>query len=70
MHHVLGIDIGTGSTKAVAVDLNGKPFAYHQEMYSYKSPKPGVSLSAGIPMRYGPHFRKLLGGSPIKPANP
>ncbi|HZY36533.1 MAG TPA: gluconokinase, partial [Mucilaginibacter sp.] len=41
MDHVLGIDIGTGSTKAVAVDLNGKPFADHQEMYSFSSPKPG-----------------------------
>jgi gluconokinase len=41
MHHVLGIDIGTGSTKAVAVDLSGKPFAEYQEMYSFNSPKPG-----------------------------
>ena len=41
MDHVLGIDIGTGSAKAVAVDLQGNPFAEYQEMYSYSSPKPG-----------------------------
>ncbi len=41
MDYVLGIDIGTGSVKAVAVDLQGKPFAEHQEMYSFSSPKPG-----------------------------
>jgi len=40
MDHVLGIDIGTGSTKAVAVNLEGKPFSEYQEMYSFKSPKP------------------------------
>ncbi len=41
MDYVLGIDIGTGSTKAIAVDLQGKPFADQQETYLYSSPKPG-----------------------------
>jgi gluconokinase len=41
MKYVLGIDIGTGSTKALAVDLTGKPFADCQERYLFSSPKPG-----------------------------
>ena len=41
MDCVLGIDIGTGSVKAVAIDLKGKPFAESQEMYAFSSPKPG-----------------------------
>jgi gluconokinase len=41
MDYVLGIDIGTGSTKAVAVELGGKPLADAQEMYGFQSPKPG-----------------------------
>lgn len=41
MEYVLGIDIGTGSVKAVAVDLAGNSFADCQLHYSFSSPKPG-----------------------------
>ena len=41
MKYVLGIDIGTGSTKAVAVDLNGNSFADVQQYYPFNVPKPG-----------------------------
>ena len=41
MEYVLGIDIGTGSTKAVAVDLKGNSFADSQQYYPFNAPKPG-----------------------------
>jgi len=41
MEYVLGIDIGTGSVKAVAVDLEGNSFAETQQHYGFSSPKPG-----------------------------
>lgn len=41
MKYVLGIDIGTGSVKAVAVDLKGKSFAESQQHYGFNSPQPG-----------------------------
>jgi len=41
MDYVLGIDIGTGSTKAVAVDLKGNSFADAQQHYPFNAPKPG-----------------------------
>lgn len=41
MEYVLGIDIGTGSVKAVAVDLKGNSFADAQQYYPFNSPKPG-----------------------------
>jgi len=41
MKYVLGIDIGTGSVKAVAVDLEGNSFEVCQHHYSFSSPKPG-----------------------------
>ncbi len=41
MEYVLGIDIGTGSVKAVAVDLSGQPFAECQQYYPFTAPKPG-----------------------------
>jgi len=41
MEYVLGIDIGTGSVKAVAVDLQGNSFADAQLHYSFSAPKPG-----------------------------
>ncbi|WP_295667587.1 gluconokinase [uncultured Mucilaginibacter sp.] len=41
MEYVLGIDIGTGSVKAVAVDPEGKSFADSQQHYGFSSPKPG-----------------------------
>jgi gluconokinase len=39
--YLLGIDIGTGSTKAVAVDFAGKPIAISQFHYPSHSPIPG-----------------------------
>ena len=41
MEYVLGIDIGTGSVKAVAVDLQGQSFEVSQHHYSFSAPKPG-----------------------------
>jgi gluconokinase len=41
MEYVLGIDIGTGSTKAVAVNLQGESFATSQHHYPFNAPKPG-----------------------------
>ncbi|WP_426667912.1 gluconokinase [Mucilaginibacter sp. McL0603] len=41
MKYVLGIDIGTGSVKAVAVDLDGKSFEVSQQHYPFSAPKPG-----------------------------
>lgn len=43
MEYVLGIDIGTGSTKAVAVGLNSEPIAVTQQHYPTYSPQPGFS---------------------------
>ena len=41
MDYVIGIDIGTGSVKAVAVGFDGKSFGAVQQYYSSNSPKPG-----------------------------
>jgi len=41
--YLLGIDIGTGSTKAVAVDLEGKSVGGSQHYYPVDSPQPGYS---------------------------
>ncbi|MDO3643430.1 gluconokinase [Mucilaginibacter sp. L3T2-6] len=41
MKYVLGVDVGTGSVKAVAVNLSGQSFADGQQYYTYNSPKPG-----------------------------
>jgi gluconokinase len=41
MEYVLGIDIGTGSVKAVAVDLQGQAFEDCQQHYPFNVPKPG-----------------------------
>jgi gluconokinase len=41
MEYVLGIDIGTGSVKAVAVDLQGRSLGERQQYYPFNSPKPG-----------------------------
>lgn len=40
---VLGIDIGTGSTKAVAVNVSGEPLLVTQNYYTTYTPKPGYS---------------------------
>lgn len=41
--YILGIDIGTGSTKAVAVGLKGKVLNIAQHYYPVKTPKPGYN---------------------------
>ncbi|WP_461453342.1 gluconokinase [Mucilaginibacter sp.] len=41
--YLLGIDIGTGSTKAVAVDLDAKSIANSQHYYPAHNPQPGYS---------------------------
>src|SRR5580698_9168807 len=41
--YLLGIDIGTGSTKAVAVNFNGETLGMSQHYYPVKSPQPGYS---------------------------
>lgn len=41
--YILGIDIGTGSTKAVAVTLTGDTLGVTQNHYSINSPEPGYS---------------------------
>ncbi len=41
MEYVLGIDIGTGSVKAVAVDLEGQSVEASNYTYSFQSVKPG-----------------------------
>jgi gluconokinase len=42
-NYVVGIDLGTGSTKAVAVDSAGKILATSQNFYPISNPRPGVS---------------------------
>lgn len=43
MEYILGIDIGTGSTKGVALDLNYKTIDSVQHYYGADSPMPGYS---------------------------
>ena len=39
--YILGVDIGTGSVKAVAVGLRGEAFASAQKYYPVMQPQPG-----------------------------
>ena len=41
--YLLGIDIGTGSTKAVAMDTTGQFIDVSQHYYPVKNPQPGYS---------------------------
>lgn len=41
MAYIIGVDIGTGSVKCVAVDLAGKAFDFSQQHYNFKAPEPG-----------------------------
>src|SRR5450755_615236 len=41
--YVIGVDIGTGSAKAVAVNTKGTPLAASQIYYKTNSPQPGYS---------------------------
>ncbi len=42
-HYAIGVDIGTGSTKAVAINDSGEVIAASQFHYSTNNPKPGYS---------------------------
>jgi len=42
-NYFVGIDLGTGSTKAVAIDTAGKTIATAQSYYPTNNPKPGYS---------------------------
>nr|WP_067061743.1 gluconokinase [Mucilaginibacter sp. L294] len=42
-NYFVGIDLGTGSTKAVAVDVAGKTIATAQSYYPTNTPRPGYS---------------------------
>ncbi len=41
--YLLGIDIGTGSTKAVAINFGGETLGVSQHYYPVKSPQPGYN---------------------------
>ncbi|SEK72361.1 gluconate kinase, FGGY family [Olivibacter domesticus] len=43
MKHIVAVDIGTSSTKAIALDLNGKIIAEHYVSYPIISPRPSYS---------------------------
>jgi gluconokinase len=43
MKYIIGIDIGTGSAKAVAVNLDSEPFDVAQHHYPTHCPQPGYS---------------------------
>ena len=46
MKYIIGIDIGTGSTKAVAVNISGEPFIPEQVSYPTLNPEPTYSEQA------------------------
>jgi gluconokinase len=41
--YIIGVDIGTSSTKVLAVRQDGKVVAHHQQDYSTQQPQPGYS---------------------------
>jgi len=43
MTHVVGVDIGTSSTKAVLFDAHGRQLARRAQSYALKSPEPGAA---------------------------
>jgi gluconokinase len=43
MQYILGIDIGTGSTKAIAVGINGEVLGTAQQYYETHTPQQGIS---------------------------
>lgn len=43
MEYLIGLDIGTSSAKALAINFNGKLIARYQKKYPVESPKPGFA---------------------------
>ncbi|MGC1219378.1 MAG: FGGY family carbohydrate kinase, partial [Phormidesmis sp.] len=43
MRYVIGVDIGTSSTKAVLFDTNGQQRGRSAEGYELRSPEPGAA---------------------------
>jgi len=62
--YILGIDIGTGSTKAVAVSLTGEPLGTVSNHYPINSPEPGYSEQD--PLLIWDAFVKCLTGITLK----
>lgn len=62
--YILGIDIGTGSTKAVAVSLTGEPLGTVSNHYPISSPEPGYSEQD--PLLIWDAFVKCLAGITAK----
>jgi gluconokinase len=60
MNYVAGIDIGTGSVKAVAVDLTGRPIDACNEYYEFNAPNPGYHEQE--PEQIFLAFKKVLHG--------
>ncbi|SEP07794.1 gluconate kinase, FGGY family [Mucilaginibacter gossypiicola] len=58
--YILGIDIGTGSTKAVAISLTGDPLGTISNHYPINSPEPGYSEQD--PLLIWDAFVKCLAG--------
>jgi len=58
MNYVIGIDIGTGSTKAVAVELSGKPI--HATQFSYPTYSPELTYSEQDPELIWEAFVKCI----------
>lgn len=58
MNYVIGIDIGTGSSKAVAVDLSGKPI--HAKQSSYPTYSPELTYSEQDPELIWQAFVKCI----------
>ncbi|WP_121809442.1 gluconokinase [Mucilaginibacter kameinonensis] len=62
--YILGIDIGTGSTKAVAISLTGEPLGTVSNHYPINSPEPGYSEQD--PLLIWDAFVKCLAGITAK----
>ena len=58
MNYVIGIDIGTGSSKAVAVELSGKPI--HATQFSYPTYAPELTYSEQDPELIWQAFVKCI----------
>ena len=43
MEYIIGVDIGTSSTKVIAVQRDGSVKAHHQQEYPIVQPEPGYS---------------------------